>query len=217
MTGEFLMNKEEILRSLINQYPRIEPVSGRILEAEKLMEECFEAGGKLLICGNGGSAADAEHIVGELMKEFRCRRKLTAEERKKLDEADRSGFLGNAIHPGLPAIALNTHTALATAILNDCDPSILFAQQVWGYGRTGDCLLALSTSGNSDNVCKAVMAAKARDMKTILLTGAGEGKICQFADLTIHLPEKDTHLIQELTLPVYHALCSLLEVHFWGV
>ena len=210
------MKKKEILDALMKRHPALEKERMMILQAEQVLEECFEAGGKLLICGNGGSAADSEHIAGELMKNFKTRRALSAEDRQKLDAVDESGCLAKELMPALPAIALSAQTALSTAILNDCEASVVFAQQVWGYGKAEDCLLALSTSGNSENVYMAVLAAKARGMKTILLTGAGNGKICPLVDVCVSLPEKETDYVQELTMPVYHTICIMLEEHFWG-
>ena len=210
------MKKEEVLDVLVERYPSLKKQKETIRMAEKVLEECFEAGGKLLICGNGGSAADSEHIAGELMKNFRTRRTLSAEDRQKLDALDETGCLGRELMPALPAIALSAQTALTTAILNDCEASVVYAQQVWGYGKAEDCLLALSTSGNSENVYMAVLAAKARGMKTILLTGAGNGKICPLVDVCASLPEKETDYVQELTMPVYHTICIMLEEHFWG-
>ena len=205
------------LQELIQRYPVLEPIKDDIQKAYEILAATYENGGKVMICGNGGSASDAEHIVGELMKEFRRKRPVPVAFAKRLREIDENPEeLINNLQGALPAISLNSQTALMTAFGNDADPSLLFAQQVLGYGREGDTLIALSTSGNSANVQKAARAARGLGVKVVLISGAGGGKIAPIADVAICLPETETYKIQELTLPVYHTLCLMLEDRFFG-
>ena len=168
---------------------------------------CYEAEGKLLCCGNGGSAADSDHIVGELMKGFLRKRPVTD---PRIDAELRPRLQG-----ALPAIALTHHGALASAFANDVDPVMLYAQQVYGYARPGDVVLGLSTSGNAANVVNALTVAKAMGVVTIAMTGAGGGRLKALADITICVPETETYRVQELHLPDYHALCAAVEAHFY--
>ncbi len=206
----------EHLNTLLNRYPVLKPLQDAILAAFETMKTCYENGGKVLICGNGGSAADAEHIVGELMKDFCLPRPVPAEFLEKLGRVSDSEALRQGLRGALPAISLSSHSALATALINDGDPSLVFAQQVYGYGRPGDVLIALSTSGNSANVVRAAEVALALDMKVIAMTGARGGRLKELAACALCLPEGETFKVQELTLPVYHALCLMLEEHFFG-
>ena len=175
-------------------------------------------GGKLLVCGNGGSAADAEHIVGELMKGFKKARHLASIEVEKLVEIDSlmGRTLADNLQGALPAIALDGHPALTTAYMNDCEPIICFAQQVYGYGCKNDVLFAISTSGNSRNVLYAVVAAKAKGMVVIGLTGENDSKLSAMSDVCIRVPSTETYQIQELHLPIYHCLCLMLEDYFFN-
>ena len=179
--------------------------------------ECYENGGKLLIVGNGGSAADSEHIVGELMKGFVKHRPVDDAMRKALSEVDpaRGAALAEKLQGGLPAIALTAHTALSTAFANDMDPVMCYAQQVHGYGKPGDVFLGISTSGNAENVMYAAVTAKAKGMKVVALTGKDGGKLAKISDVAMIMPEQETYKIQELHLPVYHVLCLMLEEHFY--
>lgn len=181
------------------------------------MADCYEEGGKLLVCGNGGSAADAEHIVGELMKGFKKRRSISNELYHSLIEIDpeKADELVKNLQGGLPAIALDGHPALTTAFSNDCNPLMVFAQQVNGYGNEGDVFLGISTSGNSKNVVYAAMTAKAKGLKVIGLTGSRKSELSRIADVCIRVPETETYMIQELHLPVYHCLCLMLEEKFF--
>lgn len=201
---------------LLERYPALKPMETEIEKAYKLLENSYAAGGKLLICGNGGSSADSEHIVGELMKDFCLPRSLPEAEKKTLAALPYGEKLASGLHGALPAISLTSQTALMTALVNDGDPALVFAQQVWGYGREGDVLLALSTSGNSQNIVCAASAAKARGMRVLAITGAGGGKLKEISDVALCLPEKETYKVQELTLPIYHALCLALENRFFG-
>nr|WP_077612309.1 SIS domain-containing protein [Clostridium sp. Marseille-P2415] len=211
------MEPMKYLEELMERYPVLERVKPQIREAYEILAACYESGGKLLIAGNGGSCADAEHIVGELMKGFVKRRAVSADFAKRLMEADpeRGKELAEKLQGGLPAIALTGHPGLSTAYLNDVDGEMIYAQQTYGYGRKGDVFLGISTSGNSKNIMYALTAAKAIGMKTIGLTGKDGGLLKRAADVAIVVPETETFKIQELHLPVYHALCLMLEERFF--
>lgn len=212
------MNPLKHVDALLERFPELEEQRENIVEVYHVLEENYSNGGKLLIAGNGGSAADAEHIVGELMKGFENPRKLGSEEVKKLKSVneDLGGVLGEHLQGGLPAIALDGHFALSTAFMNDCEPLLCFAQQVYGYGRPGDVFLGISTSGNSKNILYAATAAKAKGMKVIGLTGAKDSKLGEMADVTIRSSQTRTYMIQEHHLPIYHCLCLMLEDRFFG-
>ncbi len=203
---------------LIRRYPQLECVKDSIIDGYKIMENAYEKGGKLLIAGNGGSAADAEHIVGELMKGFKLPRKLHGNFKNKLikENEELGHVLAENLQNALPAIALDGHPALTTAFMNDCEPLLCFAQQVNGYGKAGDVFLGISTSGNSKNVLYAAITAHAKDMIVISLTGANCSKLEQISDVCIKVPQTETYMIQELHLPVYHCLCLMLEDYFFG-
>lgn len=203
---------------LMKRYPELEGQRKNIIEAYRLLEECYGKDGKLLIAGNGGSAADAEHIVGELMKGFENSRRLSKSEVEKLISInDELGpVLAKHLQGGLPAIALDGHCALSTAYLNDCEPLLCFAQQVNGYGRVNDVLLAISTSGNSKNILYATTVAKAKGMKVIGLTGSKDSKLSEMTDVTIRSPQRITYMVQEHHIPIYHCLCLMLEDTFFG-
>jgi len=205
------------LQDLIARYPKLDSVKPEIGKAFELIAESFAGGGKLLAAGNGGSASDAEHIVGELMKNFAITRKLDGSFVSAIRDVDPeiAEYLVPRLQPGLPAIALSCHASLSTATINDIDGNAVFAQQLYGYGNEGDVFLAISTSGNSKNVLYAAAAAKAKRMKVVALTGSGGGKLSRFADVSIAVAETETHKIQELHLPVYHCLCMMLEERFF--
>lgn len=205
------------LEELIARYPALASIGHQIEAAYKILEEAYESGHKLLIAGNGGSCADAEHIVGELMKGFVKPRKVDTDFAEALKAADEelSTELIDKLQGGLPAIALTGHAALTTAYLNDVTGLLCFAQQTYGYGKEGDVLLGISTSGNSQNVLYAMAVARAKGMKVIGLTGRDGGKMAEKADVSIVVPEQETYKIQELHLPIYHALCLMLEEHFF--
>ena len=206
-----------MLNELVMRYPVLGIVRDDVNKAYSLLEACYENGGKLLIAGNGGRAADAEHIVGELMKGFVKRRPLPKELKRALIDTDpiRGSELSEKLQQGLPAIALTNHAALSSAFANDVDGMLSYAQQVNGYGKEGDVFLGISTSGNSENVMYAAVTAKAKGMKVIGLTGRDGGKLAKLADVAIVVPEQETYKIQELHLPIYHALCLMLEDHFY--
>ena len=206
-----------MLDELIKRYPILERVREDIEAVYGILERCYENGGKLLIAGNGGSAADAEQIVGELMKGFVKRRPVTEEMKEALEKADpvRGKELSEKLQGGLPAIALVDHAALSTAFANDVDGMLSYAQQVNGYGKPGDVFLGISTSGNAENVMYAAVTAKAKGMQVVGLTGKDGGKLAGIADAAVIVPEMETYKIQELHLPVYHALCLMLEHRFY--
>ena len=205
------------LDTLITRYPDMVCCKKDILQAYTILAESYKGGKKLLVAGNGGSAADSEHIVGELMKGFVKPRKLDEEYSKTLINAnpELGAVLSDALPGALPAIALDGHPALTTAYMNDCEPLLCFAQQVNGYGIAGDVFLGISTSGNSKNILYAATVAKAKGLKVIGLTGEKESKLSAMADVCIRVPRKETFMIQELHLPVYHCLCLMLEETFF--
>ena len=203
---------------LVERYPKLETVSDSVVIAYQILEECYENDGKLLIAGNGGSAADSEHIAGELMKRFRVLRPVPQEFANRLKEIDpdRGENLSKNLERGLMAIPLVAHEALTTAYINDVDGLGVFAQQLYGFGRKGDVFLGISTSGNSKNIMSATVVARALGIKVIGLTGNNGGELAKVSDVVIKVPENETYMIQELHLPVYHCLCLMLEEHFFG-
>ena len=213
----FNQKQEQVLQELMERYPALKTVRETIIDAYRILENCYSRGGKVLIAGNGGSCADAEHIVGELMKGFKARRILPEElrDRLKREDAKNGDKLADGLQGSLQAIALNGHPGLSTAFANDVDADMVYAQQVCGYGAAGDVFLGISTSGNAQNVDYAVTVAKAKDLKVIGLTGRDGGRLGKRADVAIIVPEEETFKIQELHLPVYHALCLLLEAHIF--
>ncbi len=204
------------MEKLLKRYPSLETVKEKILAARELIISTYDGSGKLLLCGNGGSASDCEHIAGELMKSFKRKRPISNELAKALSEyGERGAELASTLEGGLPAISLCGHPALSTAYANDRNPYMVFAQQVNALGVKGDLLIALTTSGNSENCLLAATVARAKGLKVISITGEGGGKIASLSDICIDLPEKETYLVQELTLPVYHYLCAEAEDHFY--
>ena len=205
------------IEELLGRYPALAPAAGDIRRAGEALCRCVLAGGKVLTCGNGGSAADAEHVVGELMKEFLRRRPIGEEARQRLTAADPSpADLVAGLQGAIPAICLNSQTSLLTALCNDGDPAMMFAQQVYGYGRAGDVLLAFSTSGNSANVANALRVARAVGCTGILIAGENGGRCAGLAEVAVLLPETETYKVQELTLPLYHCLCAMAEDAVFG-
>jgi D-sedoheptulose 7-phosphate isomerase len=208
---------KDYLDTLIERYQSLEPVRNDISAAFDTIANSYANGGKLLIAGNGGSASDAEHIAGELMKTFVKKRNLPDSFITEINAVDSkiAQYLIPRLQPGLPAIALSGHASLNTACINDIDGNITFAQQVYGYGKEGDVLLGISTSGNSKNVLYAAGVAKAKKLKIIALSGGSGGALKKIADVSIIVPETETFKIQELHLPVYHCLCQMLENYFF--
>ncbi|MDB4866939.1 MAG: hypothetical protein JWR03_1272 [Cohnella sp.] len=208
-----------ILEKMYAKYPELQPACGaEIDKAFDILRTCYQNGGKVLVCGNGGSAADAEHIVGELMKGFLLQRPVPESFRSKLTavDVDSAGYIAQYLQGALPAISLVSHTALSTAFANDAAPDLVFAQQVYGFGKPGDVLLGISTSGNSANVLHAMRVAKALGMSTIGLTGESGGRMKSLCDSAICVPYHLTPDIQERHLPIYHALCILIEEEFFS-
>lgn len=203
---------------LIERYPLLEKCREDIIKAYLVMEECYLRDGKLMIAGNGGSAADSEHIAGELMKRFKIARTVPAEFAEKLKSVDpvRGKNLAENLERGLMAIPLVAHEALTTAYINDVDGLGVFAQQLYGFGRKGDVFLGISTSGNSRNVMSATVVARALGIKVIGLTGEKGGELAEVADVAVKVPSAETYMIQELHLPVYHCWCLMLEDKFFG-
>lgn len=207
------------LDELAKRYPNIQCCKNEILRAVSTLVECYRSGGKLLVCGNGGSAADSVHIVGELMKGFVLPRSLEDEQQRRFRQScpETADYLLKNLQGALPAISLVGEIGLQTAYANDQAPDLAFAQQIFGLGRAGDVLLAISTSGNSANVLYAAQTAKAMGLSVIGLTGQGGGKLAKWSDILIAVPEKETFKIQELHLPIYHAICLALEEEFFGI
>ena len=198
------------LTELFERYPALAPLENDILTAENMMLDTYYAGGKILACGNGGSASDAAHIVGELMKGFLLRRPMNEETKRKFENTlgeEAESFAKN-LQCGIPAIALDSQHALFTAYTNDVDADFVYAQQVFGYARPNDLFIGISTSGNSKNVVNAAKTAKALGISTVALTGAKESRLSEICDCTIRVPETETFMVQELHLPVYHYLCA---------
>lgn len=209
---------EKQINVLIERYPKLENVRQNILDAYLIMEACYENDGKLLIAGNGGSAADAEHIAGELMKRFNLPRPVSQEFADKLKKIDpvRGEKLAGDLEQSLMAISLVAHEALSTAYINDVDGYGVFAQQLFGFGKAGDVFLGISTSGNSKNIMYAAVVARAMGMKIIGLTGADGGALAPMSDVAVRVPETETYRVQELHLPIYHCWCLMLEERFFG-
>ena len=212
-----IKTSSQILENLMEAHPKLNPLKDIIMSSFLTLKKAYENGGKVLVCGNGGSASDSEHIVGELMKGFVLKREIDEDKRTILNDMFEDGeYLANHLQGALPAISLVSHPALAYAFINDVAPDMVFAQQVFGYGKSGDVLIGLSTSGNSKNVVNAVKVAKAFGLLTIGFTGEEGGIMKDLCDININVPAKETYMVQELHLPVYHALCAMIEAEFFG-
>ena len=211
-------NLQKHIDLLISRYPKLSECRESIIAAYDILENAYSNDHKLLIAGNGGSAADSEHIAGELMKRFKIPRPVTPDFAEKLKSIDpvRGESLSVNLERGLMAIPLVAHEALSTAYINDVDGYGVFAQQLLGFGRPGDVFLGISTSGNSQNVMNAAVVARALGIKVIGLTGKQGGELGRFADVSVRVPEDETYMIQELHLPVYHTWCLMLEERFFG-
>lgn len=205
-----------IYQELLEKYPALDVCKDAILKTFEIIKQTYLDGGKVLVCGNGGSASDSEHIVGELMKNFKKCRKADDELLSKLEDCEESKKLKEVLEGNLPAISLTSHIALTTAYSNDKEPSAVFAQQLSGLGKKGDTFIAISTSGNSLNCVYACLVAKAKGLKTVALTGAKDSRLSSLSEVCIKVPETETYKIQEYHLPVYHALCAMLEEEFFG-
>jgi len=206
------------LTQMIKEHPALSVCEEDILQAYELLKLTYENGGKALVCGNGGSAADSEHIVGELMKGFMLPRKIPTDTLAKIKLAATSDgdYICDNLQGALPAISLVSQSAIISAYANDIAADMIFAQQVYGYGKPGDCFIGLSTSGNAKNVLYAAKTAKALGLSTIGFTGQPGGALKDVCDVTIRVPSASTPRIQEYHLPVYHALCMMVEEAFFG-
>jgi D-sedoheptulose 7-phosphate isomerase len=211
------------IQTLLQNHPDLIACQDTIEAARDLLVNTYRQGGKLLLCGNGGSAADCDHIAGELLKGFLSHRPLSEEDCMALadtlpdGEADPDLYLlAGQLQGGLPAISLPSQTAAVTAVCNDTDPALIFAQLVWALGQTGDTLICLSTSGNSRNVVLAAKAARAKGLMVLALTGENDSKLSELADVTVQVPACETYRVQEYHLPVYHYLCAAVEEAFFG-
>jgi len=212
------MKNDKSIDQLCERYPALSDLRKNISDAAEMIIDCYKNGGKLLICGNGGSSADADHLTGELMKSFESGRPLDDSFKKRLQEISgtRGKYLAVKLEHSLPAISLSSNTGLTTAISNDIDPLLVFAQQLMGLGNENDVLIGISTSGNSQNIIDACITAKALNLKVIGITGKTGGKMKQYCDVLVNVPETRTALIQELHLPVLHTICRIAENFFYS-
>ena len=213
--------KEQVQKEfdiLLANYPQLSECAGDIWAAYELMEKACRTGGLIMTCGNGGSAADAEHIVGELMKGFKLKRPVTGEQKDALLSAfpDDGAYLAGNLQRGIPAISLVSQTAISSAFINDVAPDMVFAQQVFAYGNAGDALIGMTTSGNSQNVVNVCKVARTFGIGTIGMTGENGGKLLELCDVTIRVPACETFRVQEYHLPIYHTLCAMLEMEFFA-
>lgn len=212
------MGNNIFLEGLIKRFPQLLSIENEIHKAAEYLITCYQHNGKVLVCGNGGSCSDSDHIVGELMKSFEHKRPILGSLKNQLSEfaGERGIYLAEKLQQGLPAISLTAHSALITAVANDMDANLIFAQQVIGYGNIGDVLIGISSSGNSQNIVDAIITAKAKGMVVIGLTGEAGGKMKPFCDILINVPGRRTASVQELHLPVYHTICLMVENYLFG-
>lgn len=206
------------INDLFVRYPKLEGIRSDLLDAYELFRQCFESGSKLLVAGNGGSAADSEHIAGELMKGFLRKRPLPKDLQRRFAEIEptKGREIVERLQGALPVLPLTSQDALSTAFLNDMDVENIFAQKLLGYGKKGDVFLAISTSGDSENIIHAAITARALDIKVIGLTGSKGGKLKNYCDVVVRVPESEAYKIQELHVPIYHSWCLMLEENFFG-
>ncbi len=205
-----------IFNDFFKRFPQLDCIKNQVENAYYIFENTYNNNGKILVCGNGGSASDCEHIVGELMKSFCLERKLGESEIDAFKSFSNGEEIADGIQKSLRAISLVSQTSLLTAFINDCDPELIFAQQVYGYMDKEDTLIALSTSGNSKNIVNAAITAKVMGGKVVAITNELGGRLNEVCDETIKLPVLETPLVQEFTLPLYHTLCAMLEENFFG-
>ena len=212
------MYKEKLIDRLRERYPALSGIRNSVSEAAEMIIDCYTRGGKLMICGNGGSSAEADHFTGELMKSFELRRPLDDSFKKRLQDISpkRGRYLAENLEHGLPAISLSSNSSVILAVGNDIDLSLVFAQQVIGYGNENDILIGISTSGNSRNITDACITAKALNLDVIGITGKTGGKMKQYCDVIVKIPETGTALVQEVQLPVIHTICRIVEYHFYS-
>lgn len=206
-----------MLNELLERYPKLKEIKTELETAAKLMTETVQNGGKILVCGNGGSCSDSDHIVGELMKGFLLRREIGEDFSRKLQDCfpNEGEYLSKNLQGAIPAISLTSHAAVLSAFANDVAPDMVYAQLAFGYGKEGDLFIGISTSGNSKNVVNAAMVAKAKGLKTIALTGKNRSKL-DLCDVVLRVPETETFKVQEYHLPVYHYLCAEVERNMFG-
>lgn len=203
------------MKELISRYPQLSDCAEKITKAVDFIVDGYFSEGKVLVCGNGGSAADSEHIVGELMKGFMSKRPLTEEERESLKNAGDES-MADFLQRGIPAISLPSQIGVLSAFVNDVKPENIYAQLMFAYGTPNDTAICISTSGNSANIVNAAVAAKAKGVKVVALVGGKECKLDKIADVCIHVPETETYKVQELHLPVYHYICAEVERQLFG-
>ena len=213
-----MRTQEVYVQNLIKRYPVLQEIQEDIMKAHRAFVTCYKKGGKILIAGNGGSAADAEHMAGELMKRFKLHRPLEEELHKKLVAVDKEigGHLADTLQKPLTVVPLVSHVALSTAYINDVESETLYAQQLLGFGQAGDVFVGITTSGNSKNIIDAAVLAKAMGITVVALTGKDGGKLKQYADIIVVVPEMETYIIQEYHLPIYHCWSLMLEDYFFG-
>ena len=208
---------ENFTNNFIKRFPELEGISTSLKQAAETIIKAFENDRILYLCGNGGSAADCEHIAGEFLKSFKCKRGLSSDLKNKFREFSKDGEeLAEKLECGLRAVALTSHPSFSTAFANDVDASMIFAQQLLALGRKDDVVMGISTSGNAENIKKCFITAKVKGIKTILLTGKNGGKCAEFADCIIKVPENETFLVQEKHVAIYHTLCLIVEDYFYG-
>ena len=211
------MVSEKILENLMTNAPALKSCLSEIKEAISIIISCYKNGKKVMICGNGGSAADSEHIVGELMKGFILKRPISQGHKKMLEKyfPEDSTYLSSRLQEALPALSLVSQTSLSSAFANDIDPEMVFAQQVYGYAQKGDVLIGLSTSGNSKNIVAAVKVAKCFGVNSVCFTGKSGGALKDISGVCIKVPAEETYRIQEYHLMTYHAICAIIEAEFF--
>lgn len=212
------MRNDKSIDQVCERYPALSDLRSKISDAAEMIIGCYTKGGKLLICGNGGSSVDADHLAAELMKSFESVRPLEESFKNRLYEISgiRGKYLASKLEHSLPAVSLSSNTALTTAVSNDIDPSLVFAQQIMGYGNENDLLIGISTSGNSQNIVDACITARALNINVIGITGKTGGKMKQYCDVLVNVPETRTAMVQELHLPVLHTICRMIENHFYS-
>ena len=204
------------VKELLGRHPELREASENLLRVYSILKICFFNQKNLFVCGNGGSAADSEHIVGELVKGFKSPRPLPEDIKTLFRQKTGTDELGEKLQMGLPCISLLSHPALSSAFSNDVDPLMVYAQQLFVFGKEGDAVMGLSTSGNAGNILYAFQVARTRGITTILFTGQNKGKCEEYADYVVKVPAKETYLVQEYHLPLYHCLCAMLEEAFYG-
>lgn len=208
---------EKFTDNFIKRFPELKETPGSLKKAAKIIIEAFENDNFLYLCGNGGSAADCEHIAGELLKSFKCKRELSFDLKNKFKQFSNDGKeLAQKLECGLRVIALTSHPSFSTAFANDVDASMIFAQQLLALSKKDDVVLGITTSGNAQNIKKCFITAKVKGLKTVLLTGKSGGACAEFADCIIKVPETETFLIQEKHVAIYHTLCLIIEDYFYG-